>query len=1565
LNNTQNTGGVFIPPDGPLEQDNYMKSFGTLLPVLVATLLMAPVTTWRAQGVVTPAFDRMFGTNAAGDSIRSQMIVEASNPLIAGTVVNLINHAPLDVNGDGVTDFSSWSGTLISDEWVLTCAHALEGTDGHGAGINVGDLECRTDDGQVLGIADFEINPSWQKEQYLLGNDIALVRLAVAVTGVAQFARLSTTRFTTSVGVIVAGYGEQGNGDTGGNGIFESLTAGLNTLDMVGGAQSQSGNGTFTNPFPTTPATVAFMDFDKGELAMFPCVDPINGEFINEQAVALSSFSLMGENELTRAVQACPSPIQAEPGYFAPTVCDFLAADGDSGGPAFLWPGSPNNPANGFFLTGVPVVYGVTSFRNVGTGINLDAVYGNIAGYTLVQSHLQWIYQIAREVATQDSDLDGRTDEVEFLAGTDPYRAPLAAATYLPKPLDVMLQNIRILEERLVGGSETELEFTGDLLNTDSGRYFDLSLNVDRAVLPATASVVDAQLNYATLAEMGTALAGAADTLVIRVANADLDAVRQMILTGQILQVTAFEEQVYLGPTKFIDQPTDDAFEGTSFNLLGELVLIFGTETDLIAALGHGDILIADTATGGYRPKQPPPTEQFAVPYLSQQIPFEVASVSIVGDKVHVAGHKRDLNQILKSGTFLASDENFNGGGRDLLDPPVENTYTEEEKEDRATQAYAIAEQDPKDSGLADLAGLNAIPWHFNEVEITEHLRLSGQVLLRSSGLRIQVSFREFALKRASIGIDAGIVASLLLETTGTNNNTSVALLDKQMELADIPLPGIPFTVAGVPCAVSPKFVLSVGAEANAPGGLSIPLETSITVGSEIGWADGQTFSNPIKEFAAPHVSDPTVFDAVALSAKAWVEARLEIDLSVAGGLARSGPSLAIRAEAAFAVAPLNDPWWTLDAGADLVGRFDLDLLGFNVAGVETTEHIATFFHRDAQGPLIQAPLFTPAGAGSGTPVDIGAKSGKNVRWGLAFAPANTTWSYSKGFVTPLSGGGYFVGGSSAIPGFLGVVSADGVAQWMQTFPTGAKPVDGVQLADGSVMVAGYSGLNWWLAKYDSAGNRIWVKSHVMSADLRGFAVGTAANGTPEFYLAGYQSLVIVTQSDPVVLKLDQDGNLVWAKVYTLNGDDEVNCIKVLADGNLLLAGRTGSKVGTHFLIGASRNGLVMKIAPSGDRLWSTAVPGRWGMDFYDVAEGPDGSIYAVGQHNDIVVNYYPSILVAKFSPEGELIHHVLIGEDPDWIDELPDGGDTPYDSAAHVAWAADRLIVVGTTGLGGTTTAWAASMTDELGVNWFSVFDGPGASAFDDVAFTEDGIVAMGWMDDPWPTKFTNRTPACLVSLPWEGMMRFHPETGAQSRYLQPHVYLSSSQTDFIGTTTDDLGRVTPVYTAPVPFVISNTVPVAGANVSAGVFTTVVTARLERIEPSILDSYDEWTAYHQLSGTNALPTDDIDQDGAANLWEYFSGTDPLQSNTNSPVGLAIQYDVATGTVVIDFPRSRAAANQVFNLQYSLDLNSWLPAANTALQVVGSDELLDWLKLTLPVPDPNHAFFRLELPTSP
>jgi hypothetical protein len=317
----------------------------------------------------------------------------------------------------------------------------------------------------------------------------------------------------------------------------------------------------------------------------------------------------------------------------------------------------------------------------------------------------------------------------------------------------------------------------------------------------------------------------------------------------------------------------------------------------------------------------------------------------------------------------------------------------------------------------------------------------------------------------------------------------------------------------------------------------------------------------------------------------------------------------------------------------------------------------------------------------------------------------------------------------------------------------------------------------------------------------------------------------------------------------------------------------------------------------------ANAVDSRWGMRFNDVVEAPDGTLFAAGSNSDIIANYYPSILVAKFSADGALINHVLIGNDPSTPDELPNaGGDTPYDAAAQIVWTDDGPCITGTTGLGPQTAGWVAGLTDELGVRFFSAFDGSRAESFLDMAATADGLNIMGWSDSVMPFGTGGQHAIVLLKYPWEGIMRMHPDTGVQTHYLQPRIYLSSEQLDFMSA---DLTSTNPVtrLTAPAPFgyqeivwtVVSTPVPPIGSNI------TPVMARLEFVEPTAVKNFAEWTAYHQLSAANSTLGSDSDGDGRSNAEEFFYGTNPFVQDTSPRPTVSIERDGANLTAVIHF----------------------------------------------------------------
>lgn len=156
----------------------------------------------------------------------------------------------------GKFDLNKWepgfsaSGTLIDDDWVLTAAHAFEGTTN--GQFTVG--------GRTYGVSKWIMHPKWNGA-LRRGFDLALVKLDGTVTDVAP-ARLYTGRREMNAVATFVGFGRTGTGVSGHN-TFDALKrAGHNTIDGSIGPEQWPLNPTFRSRLPKG-ARSFLVDFDN------------------------------------------------------------------------------------------------------------------------------------------------------------------------------------------------------------------------------------------------------------------------------------------------------------------------------------------------------------------------------------------------------------------------------------------------------------------------------------------------------------------------------------------------------------------------------------------------------------------------------------------------------------------------------------------------------------------------------------------------------------------------------------------------------------------------------------------------------------------------------------------------------------------------------------------------------------------------------------------------------------------------------------------------------------------------------------------------------------------------------------------------------------------------------------------------------------------------------------------------------------------------------------------------------------------------------------------------------
>ena len=209
--------------------------------------------------------------------------------------------------------------------------------------------------------------------------------------------------------------------------------------------------------------------------------------------------------------------------------------------------------------------------------------------------------------------------------------------------------------------------------------------------------------------------------------------------------------------------------------------------------------------------------------------------------------------------------------------------------------------------------------------------------------------------------------------------------------------------------------------------------------------------------------------------------------------------------------------------------------------------------------------------------------SGSSMRT-LNFDWVGPTGSSDWKSVIQTSDGGYAVGGNNYMTSVqreelcLVKFSSSGVPEWVSAVGTGDYRYDLgyslVQTSDDGYAVAGYTGNDFFLVKFDSFGAVEWAKTISGANDDLGYSVVQTTDGG--YAVAGETNSFGAGDYDLFLVKFSSSGAVEWAKTVGGTDRDVGKSVVQTSDGGYVVAGYTASfgAVGNDlFLVKFDKNG--------------------------------------------------------------------------------------------------------------------------------------------------------------------------------------------------------------------------------------------------------------------------------------------------------------------------------------------------------------------------------------------------------
>jgi len=200
---------------------------------------------------------------------------------------------------------------------------------------------------------------------------------------------------------------------------------------------------------------------------------------------------------------------------------------------------------------------------------------------------------------------------------------------------------------------------------------------------------------------------------------------------------------------------------------------------------------------------------------------------------------------------------------------------------------------------------------------------------------------------------------------------------------------------------------------------------------------------------------------------------------------------------------------------------------------------------------------------------------------------------------------------------------------------------EGEYLAVGYSTSQSYGYKDFLIVKFNQDGNLLWSKRVGSQYDDVGYSITKTSDGN--FIATGWTGKITGEDQDVLVVKFDDTGDILWAKTYGTKDDEEqAYSVASTSDGGVIIAAKKGTE--RMEALGHS-NLLLIRLDSEGNIVWSKLIGGK---NYYylispqAIIEVSEGN-YLISAETYSEENKKDGVLI-KINAEGEILWSRTVG---------------------------------------------------------------------------------------------------------------------------------------------------------------------------------------------------------------------------------------------------------------------------------------------------------------------------------